>query len=127
MAWLDQRWMAHHRRGGWLTVNAIQSYVAGLLQGTAAPDFGPCQVYIAPPQADAINQPAIFIWGYRDHEERRTFPRGKAFKKNQYDLYLYLKAEFPAGNPRESFAFPLLIEAVKQVLRVSPIQAFYIY
>lgn len=101
----------------------MQQYVANILDGVTAPDFDACAVYIAPPQAAAAASPCIFVWGFRDHETRRTFPRGKGFRTVEYSLYLWVKAFIEGGSPRESVAFPLLLDAIKQVLRVTPLGA----
>lgn len=110
-----------------MPANSINWYVKSLLDGVTAPDFGPAQVYIAPPQGDPMTQPVISIWGTSADESRRTFPRVQAFKKVDWKIYLYVKAQFEAGHPRESSAFPLLLDAIKKVLRVTPILATYIY
>ena len=102
-----------------MTASAVQSFLKDTLQGVTAPDFEAATVYIAPPQADTLENasPVIFVWGYRDHEQRRTFPRRQAFRTTEYEMYLWIKALFQGGSPREDVAFPLLLDAIKQVLR----------
>ncbi|MGH7723419.1 MAG: hypothetical protein ACRENL_11425 [Candidatus Dormibacteria bacterium] len=103
-----------------MSLSAVQLWLKGQLTGTAGPDFGPTQVEVAPPQSLPLDNPALYIWGSRFRESRRTLGRPSAKKKVDYDVYLWLKAQFPAGDPREDVAFPLLMETIMATLRTGP-------
>jgi hypothetical protein len=104
-----------------VSLNSVQQFVKSVLTGVTAPDFGPIHVAVAPPVGDVMDEPWLFIWGFRYRKERRTMGRPDAKKIATYDLYLWLKANLPAASDRSEEAFPLLLTAIENVLEQLPI------
>ena len=100
-----------------MSLNAIQKYLKDQLTGVTAADWGPTQVYVAPPVAGDLRQPALFIWGGRGHEYRQTMGRPNGHRKADWEVDMYLKAQIVPGDLREDEKFALLMDAVMDILR----------
>ena len=108
-----------------MTLNAVQHYVKGLLDGLTLPfaQEGSLTAYVAPPSVgDQIN-PLCFIWGSVGDKSRRAGSRAKpglpstgGFKKAiwQTDLWLYYVED--ADDPDADSLFPAVIDAICGVL-----------
>jgi hypothetical protein len=110
-----------------MTVNAVENYVQGLLDGLTVPQFAaPTQAYVLPPPVVMLApNPQVFVWGGTWHEERHTLPRILGDKRITYSLSVWLQAA-TSNDPNDEYgptAFPILIETIAGVLRTTPIPA----
>ena len=108
-----------------MSLNAVQTYIKGLLNGLALPfaQEGTLTAYVKPPIAGDEATPLAFIWGSVGDKTRRAGPRAQpgkpstgGFKKAiwQVDVWLYFAEE--ADDPNGDSLFPAVIGAVTDVL-----------
>lgn len=114
-----------------MTLNAIQSYVKGLLNGITLPfpQDPTLTAYIAPPIPGDEVAPLCYIWGSVVKEKRQTAPRAQpgnlssgGFKLRSYNLDLWLYAAEASDDPSIDSLFPAVIDAVCRVLRNTQMQ-----
>ena len=114
-----------------MTLNAVQQYVKGLLNGLALPmsELGPLTAYIAPPSPGDESEPICYIWGAHASEKRQTMPRAQpgnlgsgGFKVTTYELQVWIYHAEPNDDPSADSLFPVVIDAVRKVLRNAAIQ-----
>ena len=104
-----------------MSVNAVEQYVQGLLDGVQSPNMpAPIQAWVMPPPVVQLTpNPCVFVWGGTWAEERHTLSRGRGEKRVAYQLTLTIQGatsndltdDYPPS------AFPILIETVMNILR----------
>jgi hypothetical protein len=104
-----------------MSVNAVETYVASLLDGVQSPNMpAPTQAWVLPPPVVQLTpNPQVFVWGGAWSEERHTLPRGRGQKRVAYALSVWIQSA-TTSDPLDEYgpaAFPLLIETVLDILR----------
>lgn len=104
-----------------MSYTAVQEYVRGILDGIATATIPPSQAWSLPPTfVQAADNPQIFVWGGPFTEDRATLPRGRGQKRTEYRLSITVLWFGPAG-PDAAAAFPVLVDAIRAVLRSVPL------
>lgn len=103
-----------------MTVNAVQQYVRGIVDGLSTPDYPALTTYISPPVPGDLTGPAAFVWAVHWPEHRQTAPRGQGFRLAVYDVAIWLVVEDLTDSTSADFAFPRLIDTVMGALRSTP-------
>lgn len=114
-------------------LNTMQTHVATILQDLALPNqTQPLQVFIAPPVPGLLGQPQVYIWGAEWDDKRQTMPRvnnisgvspsgqRSGYHKITWNMYLYVMYMTTADNPNADQDFPLIIDAITNVLHTTP-------
>ena len=108
-------------------VNAVQTYLHGLLDGVPVPSSaGPLQAFIEPPNplVDTIN-PGVYVWDSLGPEKRRAMPRGNVlagtagWKEIDHTAHLWVIWFGEETDPDSDTAFPSVIDTITQTLRSS--------
>jgi hypothetical protein len=116
-----------------VTVNAVQHYVKGLVDGLQSPYYAPVSAIIS----NAINlptefvnvdvggaslpQPFAFIWAHTTRKERQTAPRPLAWATRRYVLEIFLTVVDDPNTPNRESAFPCLMDALDIALSTTPL------
>lgn len=105
-----------------------QNHIKGLLQGLPIPGpngVEPLNAFITPPDPYNESAPAAYIWATRGNERRQAVPRNVAGAnggwktvKQALDVYLVWFGE--DTDPDADTAFPSVVDAVLNALRISP-------
>lgn len=108
-----------------MSLNAVQLYLKGILNGLALPsDLGTLTAFITPPSPDYVSDPVIYIWGSTQVETRQTMPRAKpgqpatgGFKRIQHEVDAWLIWFGQADDTTADSQFPMVIDAVNAAVR----------
>lgn len=104
-----------------MPLNTIQTHLQQVLNGLQLPlNDGILTAYIAPPDPGNGMEPAVYIWGSTAEDIRRSAPRGPGFRVIKHEIDMWLIWFGPADDPAADVAFPGIIDAVCQKLRVTP-------
>ncbi|MBT8160992.1 MULTISPECIES: hypothetical protein [Arthrobacter] len=115
-----------------MTLNATQLYVKGLLDGLTLPiaELGTLEAHVSYPNPLDQVTPLCFIWGAMGDEKRHTMPRAQpgnlstgGFKDTAYDIDLWIFHAELADDPNADSLFPVVIDAVRKVLRNTQLMA----
>jgi hypothetical protein len=112
-----------------MSVNAVQQYMLGLLDGLAVPGQGkPMDFYVTPPALQDMDGPHGYITGARVSAKRQTAPRQKylgststaGYKTYPWKVEIYLVYETAANNnPTADVEFPAILDAVIDVVELT--------
>ena len=100
-----------------MTLNAVQTYTAALLDGLESAALPPAFAWVLPPPVvPAGENPQIFVWGGSLDEQRATLPRPTGEKRIQHTVYLWILwiSDNEVGNVQN---FPLLLDRIRAVAR----------
>lgn len=117
-----------------MPINTTQVYINNLLNGLTWPFAGvpPLQSQITPPDPNVeANIPQAYVWPARGREDRNprrggTIPRATSdtspsgLKTQQHRLEVFLVWWGQDDDPDSDTLFPGMVDAVMDVLRVSP-------
>lgn len=114
-----------------MPINSVQTYLLGLLDGTALPgpagEAGDLACFITPPDPGTLAQPTAYLWPMSGRETRLTTPRAggpnvtePGWKMIVHQVPLFLAFVGIADDPTGDTNFPAVIDAIFAVLRPSP-------
>lgn len=102
-----------------MPLNSVQLYVQGLLDGLQIPGSPDrLDAYITPPTIEDVDRPKAYIWGARTRGGRQTAPRlpKGGFRKLLWTVDVYLTYESTPDAPAIDQEFPIVVDAVLNVL-----------
>jgi len=102
-------------------LNTVQQLLKGVLDQLQLPgSAGVLTAYISPPNPGNGMDPAVYVWGSTAEDIRRSMPRGLGFRVIKHEIDLWLIWFGPADDQASDVAFPAIVDAVCQRLRVTP-------